>query len=106
MREVSGHPPRTGRRYYLSSLPPDIAGFALAVRGHWSVENNLHWSLDVTFGEDRSRARTRHAATNLATLRRLALTLLRADPSSSKSLHRKRLRAAVDPNYLASLITV
>ncbi|MGC3970531.1 MAG: ISAs1 family transposase [Pirellulales bacterium] len=52
--------------------------FARAVRGHWSIENQLHWSLDVTFDEDRSRARTRHAATNLATLRRIALNLLRA----------------------------
>ena len=87
------------------SLPPDIARFARAVRGHWSVENQLHWSLDVTFDEDRSRARTRHAATNLATLRRIALNLLRADKSSTKSLNRKRLRSALDPNYLASLLS-
>ena len=104
VREVPGRPPSTERRYYLSSLPPDIARFARAVRGHWSVENNLHWSLDVSFGEDQSRARTRHAAANLATLRRIALNLLRADNSSSKSLNRKRLRAALDPNYLAALI--
>ena len=104
VREVAGQPPSTERRYYLSSLSPDIARFAHAVRAHWSVENNLHWSLDVSFGEDQSRARTRHAATNLATLRRLALNLLRADRASSKSLHRKRLRAALDPNYLANLI--
>ena len=106
VREVAGSPPSTERRYYLSSLPPDIARFTRAVRGHWSVENNLHWSLDVSFGEDRSRARTRHAATNLATLRRIALNLLRAERSSSKSLNRKRLRAALDPNYLASLINL
>ena len=104
VREATGHPPSTERRYYLSSLPADITRFARAVRGHWSVENNLHWSLDVSFGEDNSRARTRHAATNLATLRRIALNLLRADHSSSKSLNRKRLRAALLPTYLASLI--
>jgi predicted transposase YbfD/YdcC len=60
-REVAGSAPSTERRYYLSSLPPDIGRFARAVRGHWSVENQLHWSLDVSFGEDGSHARTRHA---------------------------------------------
>jgi predicted transposase YbfD/YdcC len=104
VREVGGGAPGTERRYYLSSLPPDIAKFARAVRGHWSVENQLHWSLDVSFDEDRSRARTRHAATNLATLRRITLNLLRADKTSSKSLNRKRLRAALVPSYLLSLL--
>jgi predicted transposase YbfD/YdcC len=104
VREVAGSAPSTERRYYLSSLPPDIGRFARAVRGHWSVENALHWSLDVSFGEDASRARTRHAATNLATLRRITLNLLRADKSSSKSLNRKRLRCALAPNYLISLL--
>jgi predicted transposase YbfD/YdcC len=104
VREVAGSAPSTERRYYLSSLPPDIGRFARAVRGHWSVENQLHWSLDVTFDEDRSRARTRHAATNLATLRRITLNLLRADKSSAKSLHRKRLRCALAPDYLISLL--
>ncbi len=66
VREVTGSAPSTERRYYLSSLPPDIGRFARAVRGHWSVENQLHWSLDVGFDEDGSRARIRHAATNLA----------------------------------------
>jgi len=104
VREVAGSAPSTERRYYLSSLPPDIGRFARAVRGHWSVENQLHWSLDVSFEEDRSRARTRHAATNLATLRRITLNLLRADKSSSKSLNRKRLRCALAPDYLISLL--
>ena len=104
VREVTGSAPSTERRYYLSSLPPDIGRFARAVRGHWSVENQLHWSLDVSFDEDRSRARTRHSATNLATLRRITLNLLRADKSSSKSLNRKRLRCALVPDYLISLL--
>ena len=58
----------------------------------------------MSFEEDRSRARSRHAATNLATLRRITLNLLRADKSSSKSLNRKRLRCALDPNYLLSFL--
>ena len=104
VREVTGSAPTTERRYSLSSLPPDIGRFARAVRDHWSVENQLHWSLDVSFAEDRSRARTPHAATNLATLRRITLNLLRADKSSSKSLNRKRLRCALVPDYLISLL--
>ena len=68
------------RRYYLCSLPLDAERFAKAVRGHWGVENALHWSLDVTFGEDRSRARTKNAAQNVATLRRLALNIIKRKP--------------------------
>ena len=104
VRAVAGRAPSTERRYYLSSLPPDIGRFARAVRGHWSVENQLHWSLDVRFEEDRSRARTRHAAANLATLRRITLNLLRAGKSSAKSLNRKRLRCALVPDYHFSLL--
>jgi len=76
----------------LSSLPPDLARFARAVRGHWSVENNLHWSLEVSFGEDGRRARTRHAATNLAAPRRLALNWLRPG-----SLFRKKPQSKTSP---------
>jgi hypothetical protein len=61
------------RRYYLSSLTVEVAAFARAVRGHWGVENKLHWVLDVQMNEDQSRARAGYAAENLATLRRLAL---------------------------------
>ena len=64
------------RRYYLCSLPVDAAQLAKAVRGQWVVENQLHWVLDVVFGEDRGRARTRHEVASLGMLRRLALTRL------------------------------
>ena len=60
------------RRYYLSSLKNDVTKFARAVRGHWSVENQLHWVLDVVFAEDQHRARSGYAAENLALTRRLA----------------------------------
>jgi predicted transposase YbfD/YdcC len=65
-REVGGKK-TVERRYYLSSLPLGVETFARAVRGHWSVENSLHWVLDVQMREDESRARTGHAAENLAT---------------------------------------
>ena len=61
VRQVGAEPPTVARRYYLSSLAVDVEQFARAVRGHWSVENSLHWCLDVQLGEDQSRARTGHA---------------------------------------------
>ncbi len=61
------------RRDFISSLTLDVIKFAGAVRDHWSVENQPHWVLDVSFGEDQSRVPTQHAAENLSTLRRLAM---------------------------------
>lgn len=94
------------RRYYLSSLPLDVATFARAVRGHWGVENKLHWVLDVVFGEDQSRARAGHAAGNLATLRRLALNLLKREPTKKRGIRAKQLNAGWDHAYLLRLLGV
>ena len=91
------------QRFYLSSLPPDAEQFARAVRKHWSVENQLHWSLDVPFREDQSRLRTGHGAENFAVLRHIALNLLRQEPSP-KSLPRKRLACALNPDYLLKVL--
>ena len=93
------------RRYYLSSLKADAATFARAVRGHWGVENSLHWVLDVVFGEDQSRARSGHAAENLAATRRLAVNLLRRDKTCKRSIKGKLMRAAIDPDYLKHILT-
>lgn len=93
------------RRYYLSSLKADAATFARAVRGHWGVENSLHWVLDVVFGEDQSRARSGHAAENLAATRRLAVNLLRRDKTCKRSIKGKLMRAAIDPDYLKRILT-
>jgi predicted transposase YbfD/YdcC len=106
VREVTGQAPSLERRYYLSSLGVDIGRFARAVRGHWSVENSLHWSLDVSFGEDQHRARTAYAAENLATLRRLALNLLKQDTSKKSSLRGKILWAGWDNSFLAGLLKI
>lgn len=76
-------------RYYLSSLPPGVKRFAQAVRGHWGIENSLHWVLDVTFNEDQSRIRKDHGPDNFALLRRFALTLIKRDTSPG-SIKRKR----------------
>lgn len=94
------------RRYFLSSLPLDAQRFAKAVRGHWGVENALHWSLDVTFREDDSRARTKNAAQNVASLRRIALNLIKKDHSLDCSQRAKRLGAALDPDFLKHLLGI
>jgi predicted transposase YbfD/YdcC len=90
-------------RFYLTSLPPAAEQFAQAVRKHWGIENQLHWTLDVTFREDQSRLRTGHGAENFAVLRHIALNLLRQEPST-KSLPRKRLACALNPDYLLQVL--
>ena len=104
-REINGRT-TTERRYYLSSLPLDIDRFARAVRGHWGIENKLHWIMDVHFGEDQSRARTGHAAENLATLRRLALNLLKSDKTKKRGIRGKQNNASWDHTYLLQLLGV
>jgi predicted transposase YbfD/YdcC len=81
-------------RYFISSLKADAKVLARAIRGHWGVENGLHWVLDMYFGEDRSRARTEHAAANLALLRRWVLSMLRQNETVTGSIEKKRLQAA------------
>jgi predicted transposase YbfD/YdcC len=105
VREVKGES-STERRYYLSSLKSDIALFAKAVRGHWGVENQLHWQMDVSFGEDQSRARTRHAAENLATLRRLALNLLKGDKTKKRGIRGKQKIAGWHHPYLLHILGI
>jgi predicted transposase YbfD/YdcC len=94
------------RRYYLSSLPLDVENFARAVRGHWGVENKLHWVLDVCFREDQSRARAGYAAENLATLRRLALNLLKREKTKKRGIRGKMLNASWHHPYLLRVLGV
>jgi predicted transposase YbfD/YdcC len=91
--------------YYLSSLSPKVKRFAKAVRGHWGIENRLHWSLDVIFSEDKSRVRKDHSPLNLSMLRRLALAILRKDTSIKDSLRGKRLRAGWENKVLLTFLT-
>ena len=104
-REVGGKK-TVERRYYLSSLPVGVETFAKAVRGHWAVENSLHWVLDVQMGEDDSRARLGYAAENLATLRRLALNLLKREATKKRGIRGKQLNASWDHAYLLRLLGV
>jgi predicted transposase YbfD/YdcC len=91
-------------RYYLSSLPNDAKVLNEAVRSHWGVENSLHWVLDMTFHEDRSRIKKENAPENFGLLRRLALCLLKKETTSKRSIKGKRLRASWDEGYLQRVL--
>lgn len=93
-------------RFFISSLPPQVRQFAHAIRAHWGIENRLHWSLDVTFAEDRSRIRQGNAPEIAAYLRRFALSLIKQDTSVHKTgLLTKRNAAGWDNDVLWQLIT-
>lgn len=94
----------TERRFYLTSLAADPKRFAEAVRVHWGIENSLHWTLDVSFNEDQCRVREGYAAENLATLRHLALNLLRQDTQKKRGIKTKQKCAGWDHRYLLSLL--
>ena len=85
-RRVKGGQESIEIRYYLSSLPVDVKLFARAVRGHWSVENACHWTLDVTFREDDSRVRERVLGSNITWLYRFTLSILKQHPDRRMSL--------------------
>jgi predicted transposase YbfD/YdcC len=93
------------RRLYISSLAPDAQRIGQAIRAHWSVENRLHWCMDVVFQDDQMRARTGHAAHNLAVLKHITLNLIRLDPVKRKGgIKARRLIAATSDLYRAELL--
>jgi predicted transposase YbfD/YdcC len=91
-------------RYYISSLEVDVKQFARAVRGHWSIENSCHWSLDMTFREDESRLRERHLRENFGWLNRFALSLLKQHPGR-QSLVMKRRSCGWSDTFLMEVVT-
>lgn len=94
------------RRYFISSLPADAKLLGKTIRSHWAIENSLHYVLDVAFNEDQCRARTGHGAENLAIIRRFALNLLKQNKSCKLGVKNKRLKAAYDDNYRASILNL
>ncbi|HMB08705.1 MAG TPA: ISAs1 family transposase [Isosphaeraceae bacterium] len=86
-------------RYYILSRALTAKEFAEAVRGHWGIENNLHWQLDVSFREDECRVRTDHAPANLSVIRRFALGLLKRETSCRRGMETKRLKCAASDEY-------
>ena len=91
-------------QYYISSLEPTAEQMAHYVRGHWAIENKLHWQLDFTFGEDDCRVRKNNGPANLHSVRKWALHLLKKDPEKI-SIKRKRKKAARSPEYLKQILT-
>jgi predicted transposase YbfD/YdcC len=91
-------------RYYIMSRKLSARQFAAAVRGHWSIENGLHWQLDVTFQEDQSRLRRGHADANFSILRRTALSLLKNNTTLKVGVKNKRLNAGWDDDYLQQVL--
>lgn len=104
VRRIGNHC-STERRYFISDLdgrdPQAMLGYA---RGHWGIENKVHWSLDMTFREDSLRNRIGHSAENLSRIRRLALNLLRRDKTCKVGAKGKRLKAAIDTDYLLQVL--
>lgn len=91
------------RRYYISSLEADSKKILAASRAHWGIENSLHWVLDMTFNEDRSRIRKDYGAQNFALLRKAALNLLKR-VKDKRSLSRRRFMASLDLPYLLNIL--
>jgi predicted transposase YbfD/YdcC len=90
-------------RYYITSFGQKVGRLAEAVRGHWGIENSLHWVLDVSFREDDSRLRTGYGAENFAVIRHIALNLLKREPSTG-SLKRKRYKAALSNEFRSNVL--
>ena len=93
------------RRFYVSSLDTDARSFHQYVRGHWSVENQLHWMLDVAFHEDQCPIRGGFAPQNLSVLRKIALATLKGDTSKKASISRKQKIAGWDDDYALRIVS-
>lgn len=91
-------------RYYLLSAPFSAERFGDVMRGHWGIENRVHWILDLAFANDQRRVRIGHGAENLSRLRRLALNIFHQDHSKKGGVNTRRLRAGWDTPYLVSLL--
>ena len=102
-REI-GDKKTTETRLYISSLEHSAKEINKYIRSHWAIENSLHWTLDMTFNEDRQRKRDKNAAENFAQAQKIALNLLKIENSTKMSIKTKRLKAAWDNQYLLKLL--
>jgi predicted transposase YbfD/YdcC len=105
LRKVGQEEETYNVRYFIGSKKAKARYYGKSMRGHWGVENNCHWQLDVTFREDDNRTRERTAQTNLAVVRRLALNLTKQE-GTKMSLAKKRFAAALDTDYLEGILDV
>jgi predicted transposase YbfD/YdcC len=97
IRDINGKITRE-QRYYISSLPAEADKIGNAVRGHWGIENSLHWVLDVVFNEDKARNRKGNSAANMTIIRHMAVNMVKKDKTSKVSFRGKRLKAGWDDN--------
>jgi len=103
-RTVKGETTSKERRYYISSLKAEAKELNRVIRGHWSIENSLHWVLDIAFREDDSRIRKDNGPENVATLRHIALNLLKQDKSIKVGIKSKRKNAGWSESYLLKVL--
>lgn len=103
-RTVGSEPTTVERQYYWSSHAKDAKTLGAMIRGHWGIENRLHWCLDVAFREDESRIRTDHGPENTALLRKIAMNLAKSERTSKRGIQAKRKLAAWDEAYLIKLL--
>ena len=104
IREVIGKEKTIERRYFISSLGADAEEALRSVRGHWAIENQLHWCLDIGFREDDCRVREEKSAENLATLRHIGLNLLKQEKGCKLGIKSKRKKAGWDESYLLKVL--
>ncbi len=102
----SDKPTEKATRYYISSLKVGPKAFQEYIRSHWSIENSLHWALDVAFGEDASRKRSGNSAQNFSTLCKIALNLLKNEKTLKSGVKGKRLKAGWDNDYLMKVLNL
>lgn len=93
-------------RYYITTLAPEAKVVAAVARSHWSIENSLHWHLDVSYREDASRKRKDHAAVNFSALTKMTLTMLKRDTSTKVGIKSKRLKAGWDNDYRLTVLAL
>ena len=103
IREI-GDKKTTEIRLYISSLDHSAKNMNHYIRSHWAIENSLHWTLDMTFNEDRQRKRDKNSAENFAQAQKIALNLIKMENSTKMSIKTKRLKAAWDNKYLLKLL--
>ncbi|QZE13840.1 ISAs1 family transposase [Halosquirtibacter laminarini] len=103
--ESSTNKERSDVRYYISSLDTTAERFNKLIRSHWAIENNLHWTLDVSFNEDKQQRKKDHAAENMNMLCKMALNILKLDTENKKTLKWKKNRAIYVDEYREKLIT-
>ncbi len=92
--------------YFISSHPYHSEQIKMAIRSHWHIENRLHWQLDVSFNEDRSRARIKNEAQNIALMRRISMNYLKKETTRKASIRRKRKQASWDDGYFFQILSL